>query len=83
MHWLSQRERIRTLQLLPKKWNVHYNNYLKEDTTTLKQIVAKYIEKDNFAVELNLFPDKLPLDVEEYTIWVRNKETSQEKLLTS
>lgn len=77
---LRQRERIRRLQLLPKKWDAHYASYVQEDINRLTQIAASYIEEDVFAVELNLFPDKLPLDTEGYTIWVRDKNANQEEI---
>lgn len=77
---LWDRERIRTLRLLPKKLDVHYVSYLNENQERLKQIASDYTKKDNFAVELNLFPDYLPLDLEEYTIWIRNPDTKQDEI---
>lgn len=78
---LVVRDRIRRLELAPKKNDEYYFTYYsKLDKEQLKRITYGYVANDPFALELNLFPDDLPPDLEAYTLWIKNKDTPRREI---
>lgn len=77
---LSERERIRTLQLLPVRTPEDRKHYQSQPQEQMRDAVEGYLEGKDFALQRNPFPYHLPSDVGEHIIWIKNKETSHEAI---
>lgn len=77
---LTQRDRIRRLELLPIKTpedRVWYHSQPKEQ---LSRQVEGYLGPESLALAPNLFPDYLPGDLGQFLIWTKKWETTQKDI---
>jgi hypothetical protein len=77
---LEERERIRTLQLLPVRTPEDRKHYQSQPQEQMRSTVESYLEGTDFALQRNPFPYHLPSDVGEHIVWIKDKEASPEAI---
>lgn len=77
---LAERERIRTLRLLPVKNDEQYAHYHNQDKADLVREIEGYVQEAPLVLKQNHFPYFLPDDVEQSIIWMRDPDTDREKI---
>ena len=74
---LFNRERIRKLQLVPVKTDGDRTDYHNRTSAEHARIIAGYFGEENIVLAQNLFPYFLPVDVEQYIIWLKEPKTEE------
>jgi len=75
---MKERERIRSLQLVPVKRSEDWKGYHKENRDKRLGLIGDYLKDADFAYELNLYPYDLPPDTDQYILWLKDKDASPE-----
>ncbi len=74
---IRDREKVKTLGLLPIKTDYEYQRYKIQPRDQLLERVKGYLGDEPLALAPNVFPYFLPADLRQYLVWVRDHEVAE------
>jgi hypothetical protein len=78
---LKQRDRIRTLGLLPIKSDEVHKRYQSQPSEKLIEDVKEYLGSQRLALSTNRYPYWLPDNLRQYLLWVGDDQVSRNDLV--
>jgi hypothetical protein len=77
---LGNREDIRDLKLVPVKDDATHRAYNNTDKDSLLSTIMPLLDSSDMVLAPNLFPYWLPADTDQRLLWIKEKDTSDEKI---